>query len=439
MSKSSDKQHFRHKSIRDPLYGFIDTSKKETRIIDSSAFRRLQDIKQLSHAFVVYPSAIHTRFEHSLGALHVADRMCQQLEFDRNRRELVRLSILLHDIGHGPFSHLFESALKQINQENFDHEDISCWIIKEDPVISSIVGNKKKSIIDILQKNDKTRDWEPSGNSLNSDIVSSGLDADKLDYLRRDSYHIGVAYGQFDLERIITTIRETPNKTRICLDARGKDAVENYRLGRYLMHAQVYEHHARIVADQMFLKSLHLAIDKENILDKKALRTSKNSSHKNFLDYYLGLDDRNVYDQILEKRGSDAAKILQAVKDRKLLKRACDYHLGPMVNPEVVEKILKMDDAHQIEKYVAEDARIDQKEIIVYLSTITVKLYDKRDILILWRGRPTDLNDLSPIKSDSVVQRFLVFGPPDKDKRKKIRKSMAEYLRVLTKELEPSN
>ena len=72
----------------------------------------------------------------------------------------------------------------------------------------------------------------------------------------------------------------------------------------------------------MFLKSLHLAIDKENILDKKALRTSKNSSHRNFLGYYLGLDDRNVYDQILEKRGSDAAKILQAVKDRKLLKRA---------------------------------------------------------------------------------------------------------------------
>ena len=159
------------------------------------------------------------------------------------------------------------------------------------------------------------------------------------------------------------------------------------------------------------IQTLHLAIAKENILDKKALRTSKNSSHKNFLGYYLGLDDRNVYDQILEKRGSDAAKILQAVKDRKLLKHACDYHLGPMVDPEVVGKILKMDDARQIEKYVAEDARIDQKEIIVYLSTITVKLYDKRDILILWRGRPTDLNDLSPTKSDSVVQRFLVFGP----------------------------
>lgn len=409
-------------------------SKKETKVIDSNTFKRLHNIKQLSHAFVVYPSAVHTRFEHSLGALHVADRMCQQLEFGRERRELVRLSMLLHDVGHGPFSHLFENVLNSINQEKFDHEDISCWIIKEDPEISSIVGSKKKAIVDILQKNDRDKNWEPSGNSLNSDIVSSGLDADKLDYLRRDSYHIGVAYGQFDLERIITTIRMTPNKTRICLDARGKDSVENYRLGRYLMHAQVYEHHARTAADQMFLKALHLAMEKD-ILDRKALRTSKNSSHQKFLGYYLGLDDRDIYDRILKSKNSDAAKILQTIKSRKLLKRACDYHLGPMVNAEVVEKIEKMDN-RQVEKEIAKDTGIDQNEIIVHLSAISIKLYDKRDILVLWKKRPTDLNDLSPIKSDSGVQRFIVFGPPERDKLKKIRKYMAGYLSVSMKELE---
>ena len=436
MSRFEDKQYFRHKSIRDPLYGFIDISKKETSIINSNAFRRLHDIKQLSHAYVVYPSAIHTRFEHSLGALHVANRMCQQLEFDRDRCELVRLSMLLHDIGHGPFSHLFEDVLKRINQEKFNHEDISRWIIKEIPEISSIVGNKKKQVIDILQKNDKDQNWESSDNSLNADIVSSGLDADKLDYLRRDSYHIGAAYGQFDLERILTTLRKTPNETRICLDARGKDSVENYRLSRYLMHAQVYEHHARIAADQMFLKALHLAVDKEAILDKKALRTSKNSSHKRFLDYYLGLDDRKVYDLILARHGSDAAQILRAVRERKLLKRACDYHLNPMVDAEVVDKIVR-GDPRQIEEQIANDTKIDQNEIIVHLLEITIKLYSKRDILILWRGHPTDLNDLSPIKSNSVMQRFLVFGPSDKGKRKKITKYIADYLNVDMKELEP--
>jgi len=162
LSKLTDKQYFSHKSIRDPLYGFVNLSKKETEIIDTFVFRRLQNIKQLSHAFVVYPSAVHTRFEHSLGALHVADRMCQQLELDRKERELVRLSILLHDIGHGPFSHLFENVLKKINTEEFDHEDIFTWIVNENPEISSIVKSYKKSIIEILQKMTEF----PNGNLL---------------------------------------------------------------------------------------------------------------------------------------------------------------------------------------------------------------------------------------------------------------------------------
>jgi HD superfamily phosphohydrolase len=429
-----EKNYFRYKSIRDPLYGFIDLSKKETAIIDSKAFKRLQNIKQLSHAYVVYPSAIHTRFEHSLGALHVADRICEQLDFEKERKEIVRLSMLLHDVGHGPFSHLFEHVLKKINTEKFDHEDISCWIMKEDTEISGILGNKTKSIITILKKDDKSLNWESSGNSLNSDIISSGLDADKLDYLRRDSYHIGVAYGQFDLERIILTLKQTPNKTRICIDAKGKDSVENYRLGRYLMHAQVYEHHTRITADQMFLKALDLAITKENILDKKSLKISKSASHKKFLNYYLELDDRSVYDQILEKRNSESAKILQSIKERKLLKRACDFYLGPMTNAEVAEKIVKMD-REKIANDIAHDLKIDPNEIIIHLSQITIKLYDKRDILVLWKSQPTDLNDLSPISAESMVQRFLVFGPRNDDKRKKVTKKVADLLGLHIRDL----
>jgi len=429
-----EKNYFRYKSIRDPLYGFIDLSKKETAIIDSKAFKRLQNIKQLSHAYVVYPSAIHTRFEHSLGALHVADRICEQLDFEKERKEIVRLAMLLHDVGHGPFSHLFEHVLKKINTEKFDHEDISCWIMKENTEISGILGNKIKSIITILKKDDKSLNWESSGNSLNSDIISSGLDADKLDYLRRDSYHIGVAYGQFDLERIILTLKQTPNKTRICIDAKGKDSVENYRLGRYLMHAQVYEHHTRITADQMFLKALDLAITKENILDKKSLKISKSASHKKFLNYYLELDDRSVYDQILEKRNSESAKILQSIKERKLLKRACDFYLGPMTNAEVAEKIVKMD-REKTANDIAHDLKIDPNEIIIHLSQITIKLYDKRDILVLWKSQPTDLNDLSPISAESMVQRFLVFGPRNDDKRKKVTKKVADLLGLHVKDL----
>jgi len=361
--------------------------------------------------------------------------MCEQLDFKKKRRELVRLAMLLHDIGHGPFSHLFENVLQKINKIKFNHEDISCWIIKEDPEISSILGARVGPVITILEKNEGSLAWEESGNALNSDIISGGLDADKLDYLRRDSYHIGVAYGQFDLERIMLTLTQTKTKTRVCTDAKGKDSLENYRLGRYLMHAQVYEHHARIVADQMFLKGLELAFN-EKILEKKNFIISKSRSHKKFLKSYLELDDRSIYDLILAKPRTDAAKILKKIKERKLLKRACDYYLTSMVNAELAEKIVKMD-KEKFANELAKKTRINPNEIIVHLSEITIKLYDKRDILVLWRGIPTDMNDLSPISSDSIIQRFLVFGPDDKEKRDKITRAVAKSLEVPIKDIRP--
>ena len=113
---SPSHSYYRFKAIRDPLYGFIDLSELETRVIDSEIFRRLQFIKQLSHAYLVYPSAIHTRFEHSLGTVHVSDIMAKELGFDKQDDiEKIRLACLLHDIGHGPFSHLFENIIEKIN------------------------------------------------------------------------------------------------------------------------------------------------------------------------------------------------------------------------------------------------------------------------------------------------------------------------------------
>ncbi len=168
LSRLNDKSYFRHKSIRDPLYGFINSSKKEIELIDSPSFRRLQNIKQLSHAYVVYPSATHTRFEHSLGSVHIANRMCEQLDFDSERKELVRQSMLLHDIGHGPFSHLFEHVLSHINGSKFDHEDVTSWIIGEDPDIKSIVGSNREKIIKILKKNDRAKDWAHEGHHMNA-------------------------------------------------------------------------------------------------------------------------------------------------------------------------------------------------------------------------------------------------------------------------------
>ena len=414
------------------MYGFIDLSKIETELIDTDFFRRLQDIKQLSHAYLVYPSAIHTRFEHSLGALYVADRMCSQLNFPPTRKEIVRIAMLLHDIGHGPYSHVFEKVLERVNKKPINHEEISQWIIKEDSTIKEILGSRLKTVLELLEKDDHASYWN-NEISLNSDVISSSIDADKLDYLRRDSYHIGVAYGSFDLARIIHTLTKSPKKDRICIDRKGMDAIENYRLGRYLMSAQVYEHHARLVADQMFIMALDLAINEDNIFEKNIFRIGKSVSHKKFLKFYKILDDRSIYDIILQHPKSKSAEILSNIRKRKLLKRACDFDIKEITNDIASGKLLKMDSdsMSKISKEIAKEVGVAPYEIIMHMSEITLKLYDRRDILVLWKNEPRDLNLFSPISAESKVMKFYVFGPLEK--RDKIARAVSNHLGIPLK------
>lgn len=145
---------FKHKSFRDPLYGFIGLSKKEVQLVDTKIFRRLHRIKQLSHAYLVYPSALHTRFEHSLGTLHIAGRMCDEIKLEK---EAVRYAALLHDIGHGPFSHLFENVLEKINPGTASiHEEVTRLIINNDQEIDSILGAHKEEVVEMLDSKNKT-------------------------------------------------------------------------------------------------------------------------------------------------------------------------------------------------------------------------------------------------------------------------------------------
>ena len=428
---------FRYKTIRDPLYGFVEISERETRVIDTEVFRRLQYIKQLSHAYVVYPSAVHTRFEHSLGTTHVAGRLCSELELDNEKTSIVRLSALLHDIGHGPFSHLFEHTLQKINPNTSDiHEVISRSIIHTDCELDTILKDDKKQIIEILEKK-KSKDWFTSGKSLLSDIVSGTLDADKFDYLRRDSYHIGVAYGQFDLERILHTVTSAPGKRpQLCMTEKGVDAIENYRIARYLMHAQVYEHHARLVADQMFLKALDIAIHQENVISPDILKVNENNydSNKEFLEYYKTLDDNSIYNIIMNDPKSKVSKhILSDIKKRKLLKRACQFIPNDISDPTIKQEILRMEqpDLDKIANEVSQSLGIPDHEIIFYLSNINIKLYKDGDILFLDKNQqPHDVKESSPISAAKFVLRYYVFGPRDPNLRRKIVEKIAERLEI---------
>jgi len=361
---------------------------------------------------------MHTRFEHSLGALHIADRIALNLGFDDERRSKIRLAALLHDLGHGPFSHLFEHALQRWNG-NFSHETVTRWIIEEDPDISSTLGTRlSRLVLDVLPSNPGK-----CSDTVCADIISSGLDADKLDYLRRDSYHVGVAYGSFDLERILHTVDVTPDGQNLCIQEKGKDAIENYRLGRYLMHAQVYEHHARIIADQMFLRAVELALS-SNILDRSTLTKLYSRSgphaHRRFLQYYHGLTDDSVYSMILRRKASKAASFLNSVRERRLFKRAYELDLTLDVRDAKKRKrlsSLSLQEMKEKERQIARDAGLDPSHVIIHRSSISIKLFEPYDILVLRRNREVrTLDEMSPISATTrPLERLFVFCPTGKE------------------------
>ncbi len=422
-------EYWRHKSFRDPLYGFIGITAQELGVIQSSPFQRLRRLKQLSHAYLVYPSAMHVRFEHSLGAMSVADRICLNLCLSDFEHEITRLAMLVHDIGHGPFSHLFEETMREINGEEFSHEIITSWIVNDDPEISKELGDCKEYVQTLLPAFQGTSDFP-----LLREIISSGLDADKLDYLRRDSYHVGVAYGSFDLERILHTISATPDRAHLCVLEKGKDSVENYRLGRYLMHAQVYEHHARLSADHMFLRAFELAI-RDGAVDKTVLRigSRKNafagSDHSNFLRYFLTLDDNSIIPQVVEAKGN-AKKLVEDLYSRRLLKRAVE--LNPTL--DVVDALKKKmitemarKDLEKLEREIASEVGCDHELVIAHLQEITIKLYDPYDILVKRNdGAILTIDEVSPISASArPIMKLYVFCPSPF--REKIRKATYDY------------
>jgi hypothetical protein len=225
-------------SIYDEVYGYIDTTELELQIIDTPLFQRLNHLKQLGMTYRVFPGAHHTRFSHSLGVMYIIDKMSQNLGLCSEDQEKMRIVALLHDIGHYPFSHTIEVVLTNHNKnENATHEKFGTHIINN------------STIKDILKENYSDEDIlkissiiEGSSSSpLNNQMMSSELDADRLDYLIRDAMHTGVAYGRIDLDRILHTLA-LDEEGYLSIKEEGKHAAEGYIIGRYLMWATVYTH-----------------------------------------------------------------------------------------------------------------------------------------------------------------------------------------------------
>jgi len=434
-----DNKYWKQKSFRDPLYGFIHLSKRETRLVNTKFMHRLTRIKQLAHSYLVYPSAVHTRFEHSLGALHMADRLCDCFEIEDKRKEIIRCAVLLHDIGHGPFSHVFENIMVKINDSDFTHEAVTRSIIENDDSIRSILqqnGNyNNEKLEDIYEDvllffpNPKENIKKISLDPLDKSILSGTIDADKLDYLRRDSFHIGAPYGIFDIERLLSTYTYTRdnNQNYPAILEKGTPVLESFRLARYLMYAQVYQHHTRLIADRMFLRSLELAF-KDNYIDKKLFCFFNNE--KNFLKKYYDMNDSSIYELVLQKspKSSDSYKIMNDLQNRRLFKRA---YVVPLKNISATKRhYIKEKTMDLLEEEISSSSGCPKNYILVHKADDEGgkkgyrdfgRLIDSKEFPMIYidkNGKNHSYDDISPIRVTTEPYETLYVFTLDKYKNK---------------------
>ncbi|MEM0372109.1 MAG: HD domain-containing protein [Ignisphaera sp.] len=241
------------KRIYDEVHGYIELSDIELDIVNTSIFQRLRYVKQLATAWYVYPGATHTRFSHSLGAMHIAGLIASKFYrlgyiYDVDDIQLLRLAALLHDVGHTPFSHAIEPFYR--HRLNINHEDISRVIISESSELRDVLskhGFDYREIIALLEGRYK----EPLYNQL----LSSDIDIDRMDYLIRDALHTGVTYGMIDIHRIIATITVDGDGNIAILD-KGIDSIDNFYLARMHMYRAVY-YHKTLVGYELMLRKIY--------------------------------------------------------------------------------------------------------------------------------------------------------------------------------------
>ena len=276
------------KVLRDPIHGYIHVEYEVVwKCINSKWMQRLRRIRQLGGAYMVYQTADHSRFQHSLGVYEIVRRMVNEVpdlyrQLDEKEKLTLMLAGLMHDIGHGPYSHAFEMI------SPVSHEQYTCRIIEEDQEIKSILEECEKGlakdVADVIRHKSK--------NPLLPQIISAQLDADRMDYLLRDAYFTGTTYGEYDLERLLRTLRVSENK--LVVKESGSYAVENYIMARYHMYWQVYYHPVARSYEIMINQLMNRLID----LNKQGVDTKLIKEMKPLLENReLSLDEFFVLDE----------------------------------------------------------------------------------------------------------------------------------------------
>jgi len=345
--------------IRDPVHGYIYITEAEKEIIDSRPLQRLRRIRQLSGAYFTYPGADHSRFIHSLGAMHLAglmgDRLKERGYIDEEDVQAIRIASLLHDVGHGPFSHMYEDVLDKYR--GMTHEDITQWLIKESE-IKDVLGKYGYSPEEMAKL--AVGRLETDGKKFLSQVIASQFDVDIMDYLVRDSYFTGVEYGRIDVSRLIRSIDVIDGM--LAMDVATLYALEAFIIARYEMFKAVYFHRSVRAAEIMPIRAMDYAND---ALGFTSFKTP---------DDYLRLDDSSVIISLLslekaeDRRLRIAYELVKMYRNRQLLK--CTYEMFSHHKSEFFTNIMsKSEIRNQIAVEISKKAGVDSDYIIIDVPT----------------------------------------------------------------------
>lgn len=346
-------------SYRDPVHDFITLKERLFKqLVDTKEFQRLRRIRQLGLAYGTYHGAEHTRFGHSLGVLWIMTKVIQRLQaigihIDDEVAVIARAAALLHDLGHGPFSHALEGFLSP----GKDHESWTKRVLLEQTDVNRVLRKHSSALPEqVAAVIDGTFSARPfSGPAYISDLVSSQLDVDRMDYLLRDSYYAGVTYGRFDLQRVVNTMYVHNN--RLVTMGKGMVALEEYLLARYLMYWQVYLHKSIRSQDALLTLMWQRALDLCRLDAQSSVTIDLPRSLTNIivagsrgevtegamsLDDYLNVDDHDLFVAAKTWLNSDD-EILSDLADRfvnRKLFKAVFRQLPTTVSNESIEEAM---------------------------------------------------------------------------------------------------
>ena len=332
------------KIIKDPVHGYVEVEDFTLALLESPPLQRLRYIRQLGFSYLVYPGANHTRFEHSLGTMFLADVAARRFGLSDSDRTLVVTAGLLHDIGHGPFSHASEPLMEQVL--HMTHDDIEQVVSQGTGVLLEEHGIDPAELCRVVK-----------GDHRLSGIIHGDLDVDRMDYLLRDAYYTGAPYGTVDAQRLIRHLIQTPDGETV-LDENGVNAAESLLISRTLMRPSVYYHHVSRIGESMF---------------QLAVLEHTGGGREETIRQIMAMDDPACMNVLRTSESPVARGLAERLNGRRLYKRAL-FAAADQVNTPAFHAGISITACRDYAERIAEMAGVEPHEVLVDIPAVPREL-----------------------------------------------------------------